>query len=343
MIHLCWVVSEYADWTGGRPRVYRTGTEMATIQSVLGPLDTGQLGVTLAHEHVVVTSAGIPHVFPEAVDRAVALEQAVEELGQAYAGGVRTIVDVTTFDLGRDVRLLEAASRASGVQIVCATGTWRDIPRAFWTAPPDRIARLYVREIEEGIEGTGIKAGIIKVANDAEGVTSEGEIILRAAARAHRATGIPISTHTWAPARVGDQQVRIFEDEGVDLGRVYVGHSNDTTDLDYLLGLLRKGVWLGLDRFPGRQTETTPDWIGRTETIKRLIEAGFAHRILLGHDRSVARIFDTPEAREARRRLNPDGYLFVARNVLPRLRELGVPEATIHQITVDNLRRFFEG
>jgi len=274
---------------------------MPTVNSVLGPLDTAQLGVTLSHEHVVVTSAGIPHVFPEAVNRPEAIELAVEELGQAYAGGVRTIVDVTTFDLGRDIRILEAASRTSGVNIICATGTWRDIPRAFWTASPDRIAALYVREIEQGIEGTGIKPGIIKVANDAEGVTPEAEIILRAAARAHRATGVPISTHTWAPARIGEQQVRIFEDEGVDLGRVYVGHSNDTTDLDYLLGLLRKGVWLGLDRFPGRQTDVTPDWRGRTQTAKALIDAGFGHRIMFGHDRSVARIFDTPESREARR------------------------------------------
>jgi phosphotriesterase-related protein len=316
---------------------------MATIETVTGPLDTARLGFTLSHEHVVVTSAGIPHVFPEFVDRAGSIELAVEELGQAYAGGLRTIVDVTTFDLGRDVRLLAEVSRRSGVQIVCATGTWRDIPRAFWNESPDTIARLYVREIEAGIEGTGIKAGIIKVANDVEGVTPEGEIVLRAAARAHRATGVPISTHTWAPGRVGEQQARIFEDEGVDLGRVYIGHSNDTTDLDYLLGLLRRGAWLGLDRFPGRQTETTPDWRGRTETARALIEAGFAHRIMLGHDRSVTITHDHPERRQARRLANPDGYLFITRNVLPLLRQLGVAEETIHQITVENPRRFFEG
>jgi phosphotriesterase-related protein len=316
---------------------------MATIETVTGPLDTARLGFTLSHEHVVVTSAGIPHVFPEFVDRAGSIELAVEELGQAYAGGLRTIVDVTTFDLGRDVRLLAEVSRRSGVQIVCATGTWRDIPRAFWNESPDTIARLYVREIEAGIEGTGIKAGIIKVANDVEGVTPEGEIVLRAAARAHRATGVPISTHTWAPGRVGEQQARIFEDEGVDLGRVYIGHSNDTTDLDYLLGLLRRGAWLGLDRFPGRQSETTPDWRGRTETARALIEAGFAHRIMLGHDRSVTITHDHPERRQARRLANPDGYLFITRNVLPLLRQMGIAEETIHQITVENPRRFFEG
>jgi phosphotriesterase-related protein len=104
------------------------------------------------------------------------------------------------------------------------------------------IAPLYIRETEEGIEGIGVKAGIIKVASDRGGVTPPQEVVLRAAARAHHRTGITISTHTWSPDRVGEQQVRILEEEGVDLNRVYIGHSNDDTDLDYLLGLLEKGV-----------------------------------------------------------------------------------------------------
>ena len=108
-------------------------------------------------------------------------------------------------------------------------GIWRDIPRALFNRTPDEIAALFVREIEQGIEGTGIKAGIIKVANDAEGVTREGELILRAAARAARQTGVRISTHSFAPNRVGEQQGAIFEDEGFDLNRVYIGHSNDST------------------------------------------------------------------------------------------------------------------
>jgi phosphotriesterase-related protein len=316
---------------------------MASINTVLGPLDTSELGVTLAHEHVVVTSAGIPHVYPEFIDRPGSLEQAVVELGQAYAGGLRSIVDVTTMDLGRDVPLLQEVSRRSGVHIVCATGTWRDIPRSFWSVSPDRIAPLYVREIEEGIEQTGVKAGIIKVANDAEGVTPQAEIILRAAARAHKATGVPISTHTWAPGRVGEQQVRVFEDEGVDLSRVYIGHSNDTTDTGYLIGLLEKGVWLGLDRYPGGRTPGTPDWEGRTATAKALIDAGFGSKLLFGHDRSVTVAHDSDERREARRRQNPDGYLFVSRQVIPRLGSLGVPPEMLRALMVDNPRRFFEG
>jgi phosphotriesterase-related protein len=168
-------------------------------------------------------------------------------------------------------------------------------------------------------------------------------VVLRAAARAHHRTGIPISTHTWSPDRVGEQQVRILEEEGVDLNRVYIGHSNDDTDLDYLLGLLEKGVWLGLDRYPGGRVPGTPNWEQRTEIAKKLIDAGFCHRIMLSHDYSVPKARHGEAAQEERRRANPDGYNFIPRKVLPRLRELGASDQDIQQIMVENPRRFFEG
>jgi len=317
---------------------------LVRINSVRGPLDTKDMGFTLPHEHVLVSSAGLQHTYPEFINRKAILGKAVKDLGEAFKQGVGTIVDVTTHDLGRDIRLLEEVSRRTGVHIVACTGTWRDIPRAFWSADPDWVAPLYVREIEEGMEGTGIKAGIIKVANDEGGVTAEGEIVLRAAARAQKATGVPISTHTWAPERVGEQQIRIFEDEGVDLNRVYVGHSNDTTDVDYLMGLLKKGVWVGLDRYPGGYHPGTPKWEERTAVVKRLVDAGYASRIMLSHDWSIILDDDrTPASRRERLRDNPDGYLFIHRRVLPRLKKLGVSEEAVHQIMVDNPRRFFEG
>ena len=317
---------------------------MATISSVLGPLDTADMGFTLSHEHILdMTSAGIQYVYPEFIDRDGTIERGIVDLTEAHRHGVRTIIDVTTMDLGRDIRLIEQVSRESGVQVICATGVWRDIPRVFWTADPDMIAPLFIREIQEGIEGTGIKAGIIKVANDMGGVTPEGEIVLRAAARAQKATGVPISTHTWAPERVGDQQIRIFEDEGVDLDRVYIGHSNDTTDTEYLIGMLEKGVWLGLDRTPGGRSPGTPKWEERTEIVQRLVDAGFGHRIMLGHDWAVTAGLSTPEALEKQRLYNPDGYLFITRNVLPMLLERGVSQDEVDRLMVGNPRRFFEG
>ena len=316
---------------------------MAKIQSVLGPIDSSDLGFTLSHEHVVVSSAGIPHIYPEFIRREESITEGITQLREAKNEGLDSIIDVSTIDLGRDIRLIEQVSRESGINIICATGTWRDIPRAFWNATPDSVAELYKREIEVGIEDTGIKAGIIKVANDMEGVNREGEVILRAAARTQKATGVPISTHTWAPGRVGEQQVRIFEDEGVDLNRVYIGHSNDTTDIFYLEGLMDKGVWVGLDRYPGGRAPGTPNWEGRTETAMKLISDGYGKRIMLGHDWSVTLSIDSVEGQDMRKKSNPDGYLFITRKVLPRLREMGASREQLNDLMINNPRRFFEG
>ena len=316
---------------------------MSTVNTVLGPVDTADLGFTLSHEHLATNAAGILHTFPELVDRPGIVEQAKATLREAHREGLRTIIDVTTIDLGRDVEMMKEVSQATGVQIIAATGNHLAVPRPFADLAPQVIADLYVREIEEGIERTGIKAGIIKVASDEGGVTPPQEIVLRAAGQASVRTGVPISTHTWSPDRVGDEQVRILMDEGVDMDRVYIGHSNDDMDMGYLVGLLKKGVWLGLDRFPGGRRPGTPLWEERTQLTKQLIDAGHTNRIMLSHDHSVPKARYGLAVQEERIRYNPDGYNFITRNVLPRLRDLGVSDEVINQIMVENPRRFFEG
>ena len=316
---------------------------MASVNTILGPVDTADFGFTLSHEHVGTNAAGLRNTYPEFIDRSGIVEQSTAAMKEAYDEGVRTIIDVSTFDLGRDVLTMKEVAEGSGMQIVAATGNHLAVPRPFGDVSPDVIAELYIRELEEGIEGTGIKAGIIKVASDRGGITPPQEVVLRAAARTQKATGAPISTHTWSPERIGEQQVRVLEEEGVDLNRVYIGHSNDDTDMEYLLGLLNKGVWLGLDRYPGGLVAGTPNWEQRTEVAKRLMDAGFTNRIMLSHDYSVPKARHGAEVQEQRRRANPDQYNFVGRYVLPRLKELGASEEEIRQITVDNPRRFFEG
>jgi phosphotriesterase-related protein len=316
---------------------------MQQVESVLGPIELKSLGTTLSHEHVIVSSGGIPQIYPEFIQREKSIEKGISRLSAAKKEGVDTIIDVTTLDLGRDINVLKQVSEGSEVNIICATGTWRDIPRAFWNSTPDAIAALYIREIEQGIENTNIKAGIIKVANDKGGVTREGELILRAAARAQKHTNTPISTHTWAPDRVGEQQVRIFEDENVDLNRVYIGHSNDTMDIHYLEGLMDKGVWLGLDRYPGGREFGTPDWIKRTEILFKLITDGYGKKLMLSHDWSVTLSNVPVEFINSRNKQNPDDYLFIHRNVLPMLKNLGASSEQVDDLMINNPRRFFEG
>ena len=315
---------------------------MPTVNTVLGPVDVNDLGFTLMHEHVLNSSAGIPQTFPELVDREQAIARGIAALKDAAAEGVRTYVDVTTMDLGRDIGIIRTVAEQVDVHIIAATGIWVDIPRSIARGvSPDQLAKAFIRDIEVGLDGTDIKPGVIKVATTEEGVTPANEIVLRAAARASNHTGVPITTHTAAPERVGEGQVRIFLEEGVDLNRVYIGHSNDTEDLDYLSGLVRQGCYLGMDRYPGGRVQG-PKWEERTRVVKELLDMGLVDRVTLSHDYPISFLL-TPEMNEERKTYNPDEVCFINRVVLPRLREMGVSDEAIHTMMVDNPRRFFGG
>lgn len=312
---------------------------MSHVQTVLGPVAAERLGVTLSHEHVYVFMGEDNHHYPWMFDLRATRNRAIQEVREAKAGGVDTLIDLTTPDLGRDVEFVRDVAEASDMNIVVATGIWRDVPRSFWSRDIDKIADIFVREIEVGIGKTNIRAGVIKVANDAEGVTPEAERVLRGAARASMRTGCPISTHQWAPKRVGMQQVEIFEDEGMPMDRVCIGHSADTTDVGYLTSLLEKGVYLSMDRYPG--AEGLPGWQQRNETVKALIADGWAHRLMLGHDYAPAPV--SAASKRTQVTTEPTRYLFVTTTALPALRRDGVAEETIGLIMRDVPKRFLTG
>ena len=203
---------------------------------------------------------------------------------------------------------------------------------------PDKIASIFVHEIEVGIEDSDVKAGVIKVANDEEGVTPHAELVLRGAARALKWTGCPISTHTWAPGEVGTRQVEIFRQEGAPLDRICIGHSADSTDLDYLESLLQSGVYLSMDRYPGR--EGRPDWRQRNATVKALIEHGWAHRLMLGHDYAPTPVRSGSPPAPA---TEPTRYLFLSTVALPALRDAGMDDDTIDLMMREVPRRFLTG
>ena len=311
---------------------------MPSVETVLGPIDASKLGVTLSHEHVLVGMGEDNHHYPWLFDWDQTRTNTVRELSEAKAGGVDTVIDLTTPDLGRDVTFVRDVARASGMNVVVATGIWRDVPRSFWARDLDEIASIFVREIRVGIEDTGIKAGAIKVANDMGGVTPEGERVLRGAARALKQTGCPISTHHWAPEQVGTRQVEIFLDEGAPMERICIGHSADTDDIRYLESMLRTGVYLSMDRYPGAAGRLP--WERRNATVKALVDRGWASRLMLGHDYAPAPVrMGVPAAQPS----DPTRYLFVSTVAVPALRAAGVTESDIHTMLVDVPRRFLTG
>lgn len=309
----------------GGPKVGPAGV----VQTVLGPLDASKLGFTLTHEHI-----GGGNLSERFGSRANAVAKAVDKLKEARDAGVNTIVDVTTFDIGRDIRFREEVSRKSGMQIVACTGQHLYAPESFSERTVEDITELLIREIDQGIEDTDIKAGVIKVATRSAGVTPSEEKVLKAAARASKATGVPIETHTHARLRGGEKQVEIFEAEGVSPARVSLGHSDDTDDMNYLIGLAKRGYTLGMDHiYRGMAQGEKVPWQRRAEYIKQLVDSGFVDKIFFSNDWVLGDV--------EREKLNPDGLLFTTRKTIPYLKQIGVSQREIDVITVENPRRFF--
>lgn len=307
---------------------------MVDVQTALGPVPGDQLGLTHGHEHLFVSSAGLREFYPWLFDTEAELDHVTAELIEAREAGVRTIVDVTTPDLGRQPELIRTVSERSGVNVVVATGIWLDHPRALSTATAGEYADIFQHEIEVGVGGTDIRAGVIKVANsDPPGIGDEEERILRGAAEAATRTGVPVTTHT-GPYTIGREQMRVFADAGVAPHLVAIGHSF-TGDVEYLREVIEAGHYLSIDHFRWRP-EIESEVIA---AIATLCAEGRADHIMLAHDYA-------PEQNSFRRHGahdSPSDFTYIANEVRPKLTAAGIPAADIEAMLIEAPRTFLEG
>lgn len=320
---------------------------MVQVQTVRGPIDSTHLGTTLMHEHVFVLDTEILQNYPEewgTEEKRVA--DAVTRLNELNARGVDTIVDLTVIGLGRYIPRIQQIARKTKINIIVATGvyTYHDAPNYFrFRGPgtvldgPELMVDMFVHDINEGIADTGVKAGMLKSATDEPGVTKDVERILRATAQAHRQTGVPISTHTHAATRVGLDQQRIFREEGVDLSRVVIGHSGDTTDLEYLEELVGSGSYIGMDRFG---IDTILSFEDRVKTVAAMCKRGHAGKMVLSHDAACYNHW-LPE-RPLPMLLPHWHYLHIHNDVIPALKQQGVTDEQLQTMLVVNPRKIFE-
>src|SRR2546426_11490716 len=193
---------------------------MPTVYAVAGPMDTADLGFTLMHEHIIVESPGVKENFP-IIDREAEIDKAAAKLKDVMERGVNTLVDLTPGDW-RDIPLVKEVVRRSGMQVIVATGIYWEVPHHFRSITGrniDYIAELFVKDIQDGIMDTGVKAGIIKCATDVPVVTQDVERILRAYTKAHRATSGRTSTHTHAASEAGIKQQDFSESAARYLSR----------------------------------------------------------------------------------------------------------------------------
>ncbi len=309
---------------------------MATIQSATGPIESDDLGFTLMHEHVYVGWAPMLHEYPQRFDWETILATAVERLREAAAAGVRTIVDCTPIGLGREATLIRDAAARSGMQIIAPTGLYYQLPFYFSNRPTETITELLVSDIVDGIGDSGVRAGVIKCATEPE-MDRMNERVLRASARAHRQTGVPIVTHTFPANRTGLDQQRVFKEEGADLGRIVIGHSDDSDDLSYLEEIIDNGSYCGMDRI-GIQAPRTSEQ--RADMVAALVEKGYADRLTLSHDASGW--FDFTASQDRLREAAPTWrWTYIPTDFAALLRERGVSDADIEQMTVANPRAIF--
>jgi len=315
-----------------------------TVNSVLGPVRTDELGFTLMHEHILVCNWALRLAFTDWIDRDELVRIAVAMLKRAKRFGIKTFVDCTPINIGRDVALLREVSEKAEMPILAATGLYyyEEQDDSLVGKDIDRMAERLIRDIEVGMEGKDSKAAILKCATDFHGLSPANEKFLRMTARAHRATGVPITTHATVDNHAGRLQQEIFEDEGVDLSRVIIGHVGDTNDIDYIVSLLDKGSYIGLDRFG-------LDWIYpdkiRIETLIKLVKMGYADRIILSHDHNCYNDFQQHEW-EIMKDIDVENtkvqYTFMSEYVFPELLKNGVTQDQIDQMTIRNPRAVFE-
>ncbi len=312
---------------------------MATVETVQGPVDAQELGLTLVHEHVRFRDEAVAAQWPGRYDEQLELDAALVAVRAAKDRGVQTIVDPTAMFGGRDVRFMQNVAEQTGVRIVACTGiySYDYLPHYFANRDVDVMADHFVEDIELGIQGTDIKAAFLKCAADAAGVTENVEKIHRAVARASVQTGASIMAHSMPAVATGPRQVEIFREEGVDMARVQIAHCGDTDDVGYIEGLIDAGVYVGLDRY-GLEMYQSID--KRNATAAELLRRGHAERLMISQDFCASIDWFPLEAApvfEASGAIRNWSMTLVFDEVAPALRELGVMDDEVFQtIFVEN-------
>lgn len=327
---------------------------MATVQvnTVCGPVPSSELGVTLVHEHIVFGYPGWEGDLTMApFDRKEVVARTVQLMAELKAFGVRTVVDATPADGGRAPELCREISEKSGVHIVCATGYYFEAEggHAYWKFRSSlcdirqELYELFLKEVTEGIRGTGIKAGVIKVGSSKGAITDYEKAVFEAAARVQKETGVPIVTHT-QEGTMGPEQARLLVEAGADPKRIQIGHMSDNTDIRYQIETLKHGVFVAFDRMGIQVLAGCPMDVERYAVLIGLVGIGYADRLMLSHDyvaHWLGRPLKIPEiALPLIGNWHPT-HLF--KNVIPALKAGGVTDAHIRTMIKENPRRLFEG
>ena len=317
---------------------------MPTVETVNGPVEADQLGRTLIHEHFRATDEATRYQFPHLYDEDAEWDAALADADAVKQNGIQTVVEPSAMFLNRDAAFSKRVADETGLQVVLATGiyTYDHLPQPFMNRDEDTIAEIFIHDIEQGIQGTDIKAAFLKCAADEPGVTPNVEKIHRAVARASLRTGRPIMAHSHAASQTGLEQMRVFEEEGVDPAKIQIAHTGDSDDLDYIEKLLDRGPFIGLDRY-GLDMFLPTD--KRNATALALLERGHAERMFLSQDFCSTIDWFPPEVQaQLKEQLVPKwGMTLLFDEVIPYLTDNGMTQEQLDQMMVENPKRWLAG
>ena len=292
------------------------------------------------HEHIYLGNWNNRIADSEWFNREEALDMICGVLMDAKRHGVKTIVDATPLNIGRDVDLMQAAAERSGLNIIASTGVYVD--EDLWVNHISELnmLKMIMREIECGIQGTISRCGVIKCGTGEFGFTKNNKKILRACAQAQKESGLPIITHCRPEnTRQGLFQLDIFEEQGADLSKVVIGHFREGDPLDYAENVMKRGSYLAIDQmnFNAHHLEFN------IKTIVKLCQKGYASQLILSHDAVICYNSTRWADWNHRQYINyaPDSLSYIIRVVIPMLKEKKVTDEQIHTIFVENPKRLF--
>ena len=321
-----------AGLVGTVPRPLVADDDEPRVMTVLGPIPAGTMGTTLSHEHVLVDFIGADKVDRGRYDADEVYKIALPHLRRIREQGVRTLVECTPAYLGRDPALLRRLSEASGLHLLTNTGYYganggKHLPPHARTEDADALAARWLREWNEGIEGTGIRPGFLKLGTDAGPLPEVNRKLLRAAARVHRRSGLTIAAHT-GDGRAAIEQLDLLREEGVHASAFLWVHANAERDAALHIEAADRGVWVEFDGVSPKAIDL------HVKLVLAMKGRGLLGRVLLSHDAGWYHVGE------------PGGGAFrpfdtLMADLVPALREAGLTEAEVHRLTVESPRDAF--
>jgi phosphotriesterase-related protein len=297
------------------------------VMAIQGEIRAGAMGKTLAHEHLLVDFIGADSTGYHRWNKDSVVSKIMPYLTEIKNMGYKTIVECTPAYLGRDPELLKMLGEQSGLQFITNTGYYgavggKYLPKHAWDETAEQLAERWIQEVNNGIEGTGVYPGFIKIAVEGGPLEQIHRKIVSAAALTHISTGLAIMSHT-GPSVPAFQQLEILKNHGVHPSAFIWTHAQNEPDFQRIAEAAKRGAWIAFDGFSSKDLERY------TEFIVFMKKQGLLDRILISHDAGWYRPGE-PGGGSFR------GFTDIENLLVPALREKGVSQQDIYQLLVLN-------